>query len=255
MATKTNSKRKNMASISTGSLFLVLLIITAPQEVVTLSTNTKNSCSRRDIFAKAIQGFSVAAAAVIPATKAAHAACLPGDLSPDCIGVYKIPFQAAIDSPMLNTEEALKKNAPDVKYLKTEGPPKSVLVAKEVLQTQRVAAEDIQAVILAGKLEEAGIKVLNLIPKVTGAGMTIQEQVQRQYPVSDSGNNQMRVLKYQQSFQEMVALWSGVDVEIGQAIRGQLGVSAVAQLAILRSLKEAIAAFDDFMILVEANTK
>ena len=179
---------------------------------------------------------------------------MPGDLSAECIGVYKIPLQDALNSPTLNTPEALKRNAPDVNYVKPMELPKSVTKAKEELQAQRAAADDIQTVILAGKLEEAGIKVLNLIPKITGSGIAIQEQVQLNFPTSDSGVNQMRVMKYQQQLQELVTLWSQIDVEIGQGLRGQLGASAVAQLAILKSIKEAIAAFDDFLVMVDAST-
>jgi hypothetical protein len=40
-----------------------------------------------------------------PATS--NAACLPGDLSPNCIGVYKVPIDDNIRS-MVGTKEALK---------------------------------------------------------------------------------------------------------------------------------------------------
>lgn len=171
-------------------------------------------------------------AAVLPVTafqEEARAACVPGDVSEECIGVYKLPVKGATETPQ------------------------SVLAAKDQLLAQRAAADDIREVVAAGRLPEAGMKVLNLIPKVTTAGMAIQQEMQSTYPASDSGVNQMKVLKYQQQYQETVALWSGVDVEIGQALRGQLGASAVAQLSILSSLKEATASFDDFLKLVDSS--
>jgi hypothetical protein len=187
------------------------------------------------------------------AVQDARAACLPGDLSPDCIGVYKIPLQDALSSTTLNTPDALSKNAPDVNYINVQSPPKSVRVAKDMLLAQRAAADDIRQVVQDGKLQEAGIKVLNLIPKITGAGITIQQQVQSTFPVADSGANQVRVMKFQQQLQELITQWSQIDVEIGQALRGQMGVSAVAQIQILGSLKDATAAFDDFLVCVDAN--
>lgn len=232
-------------------LFLLVLFPTA-----TLCLTNNKPFSRRAGLSRIAQavGAAIVSQSVAVLGKA-QAACLPGDLSPDCIGVYKIPLQDALSSPTLNSPEALKRNAPDVNYVKPTEPPKSVLLAKEQLLAQRAAADDIRDVVLAGKLQEAGIKVLNLIPKVTGAGMTIQQHIQSSFPVSGSGANQMRVLKYQQNFQELIALWSQIDVEIGQALRGQLGVSAVAQLEILKSLKEATTAFDEFLLAVESNTK
>lgn len=228
------------------------LLIFLPAATVSLSS--KQHLSRRQGLTKLT---NVLAGVVIPvaAAERAQAACLPEDLSPECIGVYKIPLQDALSSPTLNSPEALKKNAPDVQYVKPTEPPKSIQQAKDQLLAQRAAADNIRDVVLAGKLEEAGIKVLNLIPKVTGAGITIQQQVQSNFPVADAGVNQVRVMNYQQKFQELVALWSQIDIEIGQALRGQLGVSAVAQLEILKSLKDATVAFDNFLLVVESTIK
>jgi hypothetical protein len=190
----------------------------------------------------------------VPHDWRANAACLPGDLSPECIGVYKIPLEDARNSRTLNSPEALKKNAPDVNFVKPVAMPKSALEAKEILKTERAAADDIQNVVMVGKLEEAGIKVLNLIPKVTAASQVIQEQVQEKYPMDASGANQMRNMKLNQQRQELITVWSQIDVEIGQALRGQMGIT-LAQIDLLKSIREGISIFDEFLVAVESSTK
>ena len=187
----------------------------------------------------------------------AKSACLPGDERPDCIGVYKVPIDPAI-LPYVETPEALGKFAPDINYVPPIQPPKSFQQAVEVLQTQRLAADDIVSVISAGRLEEAGIKVLNLLPKVTSAGKlvvdTLQGEINSKPPSGSSSDTiitELRLSKLEQEFQLVVALWNEADLVIGQGLRGELGVSAVAQLQILSSLRDAIAATDDFLVTVD----
>lgn len=227
-----------------------LLLLLVPSAAFCLSNESIN---RRAGLSRLVKA---AGAALVPLVTAEStpAACFPGDLSPDCIGVYKLPLEDAVSSPLLNSPEALKSNAPDVRYVKPEAVPSSIVEAKNQLLAQRVAADDIRDVVAAGRLQEAGIKVLNLIPKVTSAGMVIQRGIQSNND-SNSGVSQMRLLKFQQKYQELIAVWGQIDVEIGQALRGQLGISTVAQLEILSSLKEATVAFDEFLLAVDANTQ
>lgn len=256
---QSNSNMAGPTYHSFASRCFIFLLVFPASSVIALAHNSQNnnsnketSINRREVFSRGISS----AILLLPAfVEPANAACMPGDLSAECIGVYKIPIRDATESPTLNTPEALKRNAPDLNYVKPMEAPTSVIKAKEELLAQRAAADDIKTVVLAGRLEEAGIKVLNLIPKVTMASYAIQEQVQTKYPVSSSGANQMRVVQFQQSLQECIALWSSIDIEIGQGLRGQMGASAVAQLAILKSITEATAAFDDFLQLVDANTR
>lgn len=242
-----------------AAVVVVILILCIHDNVVvgwTIPTvqqkknNGPSSQSRRQLLLEHATGNAAALLSVLLFPGIANAACLPGDLSPECIGVYKIPIESAHSSSFLNTEEALKKNAPDVKYVKPVEQPKSVTQAIEILKTQRLAADDIEAIVLSGKLEEAGIKVLNLIPKVTTAGNTVQTIVQKKYSSSTATVDQMRITKFEQMLNEMIVLWSQVDIEIGQAIRGQTGM-AVAQITLLKTIKDAIIALDDFIVAVE----
>jgi hypothetical protein len=177
---------------------------------------------------------------------AAEAACLPGDLSKECIGVYKVPIDENI-LPYVGTPEALKKWAPDLKYVPPIQPPSSFSAALEMLETQRIAADDIQQVVLEGRLEEAGIKVLNLMPKVTSSGKLIVFIIERGLDANKSPIDELKLTRIQDQLNMVIGLWGECDVEIGQGLRGQMGNSAVAQLQILPSLREATAALDDFM--------
>jgi hypothetical protein len=182
---------------------------------------------------------------------AAEAACLPGDLSVECIGVYKVPMDDNI-LPYVGTPEALKQWAPDLKFVPPIQPPSSFKAALEILETQRIAAGDIQQVVLEGRLEEAGMKVLNLMPKITSAGRLIVFTIEQGLGPNKSVVDEIKLTRIQDQLNMVIGLWGGCDVEIGQGMRGQLGVSAVAQLQILPSLREATAELDD--LLASINT-
>lgn len=185
---------------------------------------------------------------------AVEAACLPGDLSTDCIGVYKVPIDDNI-LPYVGTPEALKKFAPDLRYVPPIQSPTVFSAALEKLETQRIAADDIQQVVLAGRLEEAGIKVLNLMPKVTSSGKFIVNIIQEGLNPNESPIDEMKLTRIQDQLNMVIGLWGECDVMIGQGMRGQLGVSAVAQLQILPSLREATGALDDFLATVNTLCK
>jgi hypothetical protein len=180
---------------------------------------------------------------------AASAACLPGDLSPSCIGVYKVPMDESIND-MISTKEALQKYAPTLNYV----PPVPRLTtpksARDAILAQRQAADDIVTVVSAGRLEEAGIKVLNLIPRVTVAGRILVENVPVDLLASSSSVVSLRRQQLQNGLDAAIVAWNDVDILIGQGIRGDLGVSAVAQIRILSELQDAIAGLDDFMAMV-----
>jgi hypothetical protein len=183
---------------------------------------------------------------------AVNAACLPGDLSPSCIGVYKVPIDETMND-MISTKEALQKYAPTLNYV----PPVPRLTtpksAWNALVAQRQAANDIVTVISAGRLEEAGIKVLNLIPRLTVAGRILVEHLAVGPPSSSSSVASLRHQQLQNRLDAAVVAWNDVDILIGQGIRGDLGVSAVAQLRILSELQDAIAILDDFIAMVGPN--
>ena len=226
------------------SLILLLLIHFLDLNS-SFSIDDQRITSRRSLLAGIMTGGMVSASTSL----SSWAACLPGDLSPDCIGVYKVPLDDGI-LPYIRSAEELKKYAPDVKYvpIPSNGKDLSRQSALEILQTQRLAAEDIRSVVLSGRLEEAGIKVLNLLPKVNAAGNALLQMVVVQE--ENSATQQLRLSRLQNQFQELQSLWGGIDVLMGQGLRGELGVSAVAQLQILKEVDEGLRCYDDFLALV-----
>jgi hypothetical protein len=183
------------------------------------------------------------------------AACLPGDLSKECIGVYKVPIDDSV-LPYVGTPEALKRFAPDLNFVPPTARPTSFSQAMAWLSAQRLAATDIREVVAAGRLEEAGIKVLNLLPKVNTAGGFLVETIRRAAGSSSSSTtsaiSQLRVQQVEDQYSLMIGLWGETDVMIGQGIRGDMGVSAVAQLNILKNIQEATIAMDDFLSTAQA---
>lgn len=178
----------------------------------------------------------------LSANTPALAACMAGDLSPECIGVYKLPENA------VSTED-MKRFAPDIKIVKPLFVPKSTVEALELLETQRLAAKDIMEVVQAGRLEEAGIKLLNSIPKVVLSARRIVEDAKERIPETHGDVRTLRELQLDESFQILEASWKSADVTIGQGLRGDLGVSAVAQIRILSDLRDAITSLDDFLVV------
>jgi hypothetical protein len=220
--------------------------------------------------------------AVLLSTQPANAACLQGDLRPECIGVYKVPMDDRI-LPYVSTPEALRKFAPDLQWVAPIPPPQNVDMAWDLLEAQRLAANDIYHVVQQGRLEEAGIKILNLIPIVTttchmiledaliqvaqsNAALRTRQQQQQQEELrtdnsssSSSSNSDSALMTLVSNRLETqcalaLGLWGETDIMVGQGIRGDLGVSAVAQLQLLTQLQEATAALDDFVALVTSVT-
>jgi hypothetical protein len=247
-------------SITLRTFCLFLSVWSVPQVIVPVSAWTivsipsssiSSSSTRRQFM---VQSLIVTGVATTTTTTVASAACLPGDdLSKECIGVYKMPIDDAV-LPYVNTPEALKKFAPDLKWVAPISVPESVERAMESLETQRLAAQDIKSVVAAGRLEEAGMKVLNLIPRVTTAGRRILVSRQQQLS-SVTVIEELQTTKLQDQLDMVLGYWGKCDVEIGQALRGKMGVSAVAQILVLSSLRDAMDALDDFVILSSATLK
>lgn len=224
--------------------FLILLLVQAICPAIAISI-----IHRRQLFVSLVVGGGVG---IVGEVEISHAACLPGDLSPNCIGVYKIP----IDDFVGTTEEALRKYAPDVKIVTLITSPSSLAAAIESLKAQRQAANDIADVVAAGRLEEAGIKVLNFIPRLTTSGRVVLKAAEggTSNPAELSAlpvAQELWLQKFTNLLETSEFAWKEVDLMIGQGIRGDLGVSAVAQLLILSEIRQATAAFDNFLFVID----
>ena len=171
------------------------------------------------------------------------ACCLPGDLRPDCIGVYKIPIT---EDPVEAQKFIPEYNNGQATAPAPIAPPRSVDQAWEVLQNQRNAVVEIAPLVQTGKLQEAGIQVLQAVPPMSVSSKVILDDLSRN--VNTGGVlGEMTVQKVETQWNIMIASWGETDVMLGQGLRGDMGVSAVAQIQILKQLEESIGALDDFM--------
>ena len=136
-----------------------------------------------------------------------------------------------------------------------------------ILRAQRSTADDIKQQVLAGKLEEAGIKVLDLIPQVTTSSRKVFSDLETKIRTRGiasnniNNNNDVRIPTDSETTVEEMAIemaenqmnyvqgyWGDCDVTIGQGIRGELGMVTIAQLTILESLRDATCALDDYLV-------
>lgn len=273
-------------------LLMVLLFADKPSPASSWSSprrpgaNTGHSStpSRRDLLkrsAATLGGLLTGAGAL---ASPSSAACLQGDLRPVCIGIYKVPLDDAV-LPYISTPEQLHKFAPDLTYVPPIEPPKNFECAMDVLKSQRVTADEIKKQVVAGKLEEAGIGVLGLIPKVTTSGRLVLSELEARMRTKSSGGNlysassssggggdennppsysssavveNLAIDMAEDQMNYLTGYWGECDITIGQGIRGELGRVTVAQLTILSSLQDATRALDDFLVTattLEASVK
>jgi hypothetical protein len=185
-----------------------------------------------------------------------RAACLSGDLSPSCIGVYKVPDSTDEDFSAMVSKESLRQYAPDLKFV-----PRVTVAAnaKEVLKDldhEREMLDNIRDFVSSGNLEGAGIQVLSLLSKLSPSGRMLIDSLatENDGTAFASANSNLQVIQdlRRQQLSSMLetadVAWRNVDVMIGQGLRGDLGVSAVAQISILSELKEATNAYDEFLL-------
>jgi hypothetical protein len=127
--------------------------------------------------------------------------------------------------------------------------PKTAKAALEAIEAQRVAADDIRQVVIAGRLEETGIKVLNLIPKLTVSGRVLVQTV----TLGKTGTiAELREQQLNSLLDTAEVAWKNTDVLIQQGLQGRLGVCAVAQIRIASDLVESTAALDDFLAAIRS---
>ena len=154
----------------------------------------------------------------------------------------------------------------DLQYVPPLLSPKSVQDALQILQAQRKALEDIQQVVMEGRFEEAGIKLLNVLPRVTTAGRLMVQFMSSSSssPQASSGSSssstssssssavvqELQQSRAQNQLDILLALLGQCDVTMGQGLRGEMGSVTMAQLSILSEVKDVIRALDDFVALV-----
>ena len=177
----------------------------------------------------------------------AHAACLSGDTSEDCIGVYKVPIDDEI-LPYIDTKEKLLRYAPDVKWLPPIKSPETIDEAKRTItEDYKKCKDQIESLIIRGDLVSAGKLVLEVMPRVTVSGQLIADDLFEKE--KGSSEKSLKYLRLEAAFDELVIALGQFDVTLGQGLRGELGGITVTQLAILPDAKELLTKFSDFVIV------
>lgn len=215
-----------------------------------------------------------------PAT-AASAACLAGDLRTECIGVYKLPIDAP-ESDFASSPDQLKLYAPDLDWVPPVKYPTSYNEAIQSLRKNRSKLDEAKKFVSEGNLEGAGLSILEIVPHMTAAVIVIRRQytnasnaernktmkiymkgrVGMSNGMSDADSMdsnpstnpqstrlEMTNLKIENAFDDLVGVLGECDILLGQALRGDLGAIAPAQIAILQQL---ILCANDFDALIRA---
>jgi hypothetical protein len=168
-----------------------------------------------------------------------------GDTSPDCIGVYKMPMDDGA-LPFVETPEKLRMNAPDIRWVAPVKYPKTYKSAREELNPLRERCTGLNDIVLKGDLTEAGTELLGILPRLTVAGRVVVQSLSEAKSVNGVDLS-MKAYRAEVAHTELLNKLGQCDILIGQAISGQLGAMAPAQLHILSDLREAGALFDEFL--------
>lgn len=227
-----------------------------------------HSLHRRALVEKLAYSF-VSSLVLLTNVKSAHAACLSGDIRPDCIGVYKLPIDAA-ESPYVNTPEKLKLYAPDLRWVPPTPYPRTYGEALNQLKDQRQQLDAAQDLVARGDIEKAGLALLEVIPKVSAAGIVIIRmfddasnsernlamKLNRSESIGNDGNPsssvkatalEMKAYRIKYTLNELLGYLGETDVLIGQGLRGDLGAPAPAQIQILNSFSDCRKEYDNLL--------
>ena len=174
--------------------------------------------------------FGTAAPSLLLIDKAS-ASCLTGDESPECIGVYKEGIPES-NSNTIEQSYAFRPNQPTI----TLPNPTSLTEAIGMLKDQLLAMEDVEKQISIASFEQAGTTMLRVLPRLIIAERYIATVLPKVIDRAD----------------EITVLGLVVDKNIGKAMRGNLGGTAIAQLELLSNVKVLKTSLDGLILRASA---
>jgi hypothetical protein len=182
--------------------------------------------------------------------QAAHAACLQGDTSVDCIGVYKLPLDDEI-LPFIDSPEHVAQYAPDLRYVSPTPIPSSPKEAwNDLIQIHSMIQKDIRSCIIKGTLTDAGTQLLYILPKVAIDAKVILQSWNSYDPIQTKNTADENKDRFQSTLEQVMYNMNQLDVMIGQALRGELGALTPAQIQLLSILKDLDLSYQDMMRLI-----
>jgi hypothetical protein len=211
-----------------------------PSSTKSKTCTTDSPSSRRDVMERIFGTLAV----VEMAPAIAQAACLMGDTSEDCIGMYKMPLDDEA-LPYVDTAETLAKFAPGIRWVPPVEYPKSYNDAKKEMISLRDSVSSLNEIVLKGNLVEAGSLLLGIVPRLTVSGRVMIQTLEETKGKKDDLS--MRALRLQAAHTDLLGKLGECDIIIGQALSGQLGSTTFAQIQILSELKDADALFDELI--------
>jgi len=125
--------------------------------------------------------------------------------------------------------------------------------AVEIIQTQRLAVDNILNVIKDGSIDEAGFKVMQLSAQTRTAGKIILDTFQenmsssKNSSSSDSSITLLRFLSLQKKFSILIDLCDECEDTLQIALKGKSGVTAAVQLKALKVVDDIKSSYDDFL--------
>ena len=150
----------------------------------------------------------------------ASASCLTGDESPECIGVFKEGIPESNSNTIAQSYGVFRPNQSTI----TLPNPTSLNEAIGMLKDQLIAIEDVEEQISSASFELAGTTMLRVLPRLIIAERYIATALPSAIDRAD----------------EITVLGLVVDKNLGKAMRGNLGGTAVvvvAQLELLSNVK------------------
>jgi len=165
----------------------------------------------------------------------ASASCLTGDESPECIGVFKEGIPESTGNTIEQSYGAFRPNQPKI----TLPNPTSLSEAIGMLKDQLLAMEDVEKHISSASFELAGTTMLRVLPRLVIAERYIATVLPSVIDRAD----------------EITVLGLTVDKNIGKAIKGNLGGTAVvvvAQLELLSNVKVLKTSLDGLIVRASA---
>ena len=125
--------------------------------------------------------------------------------------------------------------------------------AVEIIQTQRLAVDNILNVIEEGNIEEAGFKVMQLNAQTRTGGKIILDTFQenmsssKSSSSSDSSITLLRFLSLQKKFGILIDLCDEYEDTLQMALKGKSGVKAAVQLKSLKVVDDIKSSYDVFL--------
>ena len=125
--------------------------------------------------------------------------------------------------------------------------------AVEIIQTQRLAVDNILNVIEEGNIDEAGFKVMQLSAQTRTAGKIILDTFQENISSSksssggDSSITLLRFLSLQKKFTILIDLCDECEDTLQTALKGKSGVTAAVQLKALKVVDDIKSSYDEFL--------